>query len=469
MMDYGYVLRPAVRRTTGMLVLLAALLLGLGWLTYEVSRGLQNGRESDLHRRWVVAQYVRAGVNPYPLALAALHHTYGRLGDDRPKPRVYAVPRLSVDDPAASPSARPLLTVHRTPEAVYPPSADLLLALTVGKLPEGRVHLAGVVVNVALLVACTLLLCRLPAGSATYSPLGVLTAAALVLTWSPTQSALEAGQFSILVTVCLLLAFRCLDRHEYIAGAWFALALIKPSMTLPFLILPLVRGRWRALAVAAGLHLAATVVQALRFGVFPLELLRQWTQVAAYFTQGQFTLQEILSSLRLADTPAGFAVVAGFVLFAIAWCVINRTASDASLIDFLCFASLLWTYHGPYDFVILLVPIARRLVPPAETVRRRWWQAAVPAVALFVFVSAAASSPVYGDEVHLAARLVRHAARLLLGFGFLLMVVDVWRSTRMSDVVVPELSDSAPAVQLLRQEGAVRASKYGVTYADNRA
>jgi hypothetical protein len=430
MMDHGPLHLPAVRRTAGVLVLVAALSLGLGWLAYDVSLGMRNGRDSDLHRRWVVGQYVRERVNPYPLALAALHYTYGPLGGGRAKPRVYAVPRLAPDDPAAGEAARTLLAAHRTPEAVYPPSADLLLAIAPGMLPESGVHLAGMIVNLVLLAACTLLLCRLPPGAAVYSPLGIASAAVLMLGWSPTQSAVVAGQFSILVTVCLLLAFRCLDRHEYLAGAWFALALIKPSMALPFLILPLVRGRWRAIGVAAGLHLAATGVEALRFGVAPWELLRQWTGVAAYFTQGQFTLQEVVSWLHLADTPAGFAVIGGFVLFAVAWCLVNRAAADDSLIDFLCFVSILWTYHGPYDFVILLVPLARRLVPGAGSVRPGWWLTASPAVALFVCISVATSPWVYGDEVHLAARLVRHAARFLLALGFAALAVEMWWSAR---------------------------------------
>jgi hypothetical protein len=292
-------------------------------------------------------------------------------------------------------------------------------------------------VNLVLLAACTALLCRLPAGAASYHPLSIAVTAVLMLAWSPTQSAVYAGQFSILVTVCLLLAFRCQDRHEYLAGAWLGLALIKPSMALPFLIFPLVRGRWRVLAVAVGLHLAATGVQAARFGCAPWELLRQWTGVAAYFAQGQFTLQELLSALRLAETPTVFAVLAGFVLIALAWCLANRGARDAPLIDLLCFVSVLWTYHGPYDFVVLLIPLARRCVPSniSAAYRPGWWLGTLPAFTLFACVSMAASPLVYGDEIHLAARLVRHGARLLLALGFVGLAADVWLSARAEKVI----------------------------------
>jgi hypothetical protein len=409
------------------LSLLVALSAGLAWLAYDAGRGTRNGRESDLHRRWVVCQYVRQGINPYPLALAALRRAYGPLGGGREKPRVYAVPRLAADDPAAAPAASLLLAAHGAPEAVYPPSADLLLSLTLGALPQDRVHVAGVLANLALLAVLAVLLCRLPAGGASPTALGFAAAAALVLAWSPTQSAVQAGQFSILVTVSLLLAFRSLDRNEMAAGAWVAVALIKPSMALPFLILPCVRGRWRALAVAAGLHLAATCVQAVRFGCAPWDLLRQWAGVAAYFTQGQFTLQEVLSALRWADTPAGLALVAAFLGFALAWCVANSASGDAPLIDLLCAVSVLWTYHGPYDFVVLLIPLARRLLLAATPGSGR---AAAWTAGAFVCVSLATSPLAYGDEVHAAARIVRHAARLVLALGLASLAAGVWRAAR---------------------------------------
>jgi hypothetical protein len=426
-MDSGRPAPPTDRRPARVLTLLAALAIGLVWLSGSVFEGLRSGRESDLHRRWVVSQYVRRGINPYPLALAALRRDYGSLAAGEAKPGVYFVPRLAADDPSAVESARSLLAAQGTPEATYPPSADLFLSVTLGMLPEGYVHLAGVVVNLALLVVCAILLGRLSRGASRERLFSAcLLATAALLVWSPTQLTVYTGQFSILVTVCLLFAYRCLDRHEYLAGAWLALALVKPSLALPFLIFPLVRGRWRALAVAAGLHLAATGVQAVRFSCTPWDLLYQWTGVAAYFTRGQFTLEELLFVLRLADTPFGLTLVAGFVLFAAAWCRAYRAAGDGPLIDLLCFVCILWIYHGPYDFVILLIPLARRLT--------RRDSSSLPALVLFICVSLAASPLVYGDEVHLAARLVRHVARLLLAVGFVTLLVEVRRSARAAQV-----------------------------------
>jgi hypothetical protein len=157
--------------------------------------------------------------------------------------------------------------------------------------------------------------------------------------------------------------------------------------------------------------------------------------VAAYFTQGQFTLQEVLSALRLADSAAGLAVVAIVVLIAVGWCLWNRAAGDDVLIDWLCFVSVLWTYHGPYDFVVLLIPLVRRLGPAVAALRNRpevFFNVSL-AGALFVFLSVAASRLVYGDEVHVAARLVRHAARLVLILSSAAIALDAWRSARSAE------------------------------------
>jgi hypothetical protein len=423
--------RRATPSMVAALTIGAVLSAGLAWLVSDIFQGMRSGRESDLHRRWIVSQYVRAGVNPYPLALAALHQTFGPLGGGRDKPRVYAIPRLAANDSAVDASAGSLLEAHGTPEAVYPPSADLLLTLSLGVLPEKYVHLAGMLFNGALLAVFVVLLCRLQTGSVPGLP-AVFACLALVLAWSPTHSAVIAGQFSILVAVCLLLAFECLDRHEWLSGVCLGLALIKPSMALPFLIFPLVRGRWAALAIAAGLHLSAIAVQSVRFGVAPWDLLLQWTGVAGYFTQGQFTLQEVLCAFHLAETPLDFALVGGFILLALGWCLENRDAANAPLIDLLCFVSILWTYHGPYDFVVLLVPLSRRLVPAKSVslIERGWWRSVIPAAAFFACISLAASPLVYGDEVHFATRLLRHAARLLLALGYASLALEVWRSAK---------------------------------------
>jgi hypothetical protein len=417
------------------LAVAALLVVGLGWLALTAHQASVAGREADIHRRWVVAQFVRQGANPYPLALEALHRVHGPLGGAQ-KPRVYAIPRpteseRSGEAPHVGAAAAPVIARLGLPEAVYPPSADLLLAWTIGPLPQTAVHLVWLLINLALLGGLAYLVWRseVPASARTAPAAAAVTA--LLLLWSPTQATVLTGQFSLLVAVCVLLAVRWLDEHEVAAGAALGLALIKPSLALPFLILPLVRRRWLCLAVAAGSHIAGTCVQAVVFGSAPWELIRQWAAVAAYFAQGQFTIQEVLGALHIVDTPAGTALVAWFVLFAAGWCWAHRAAPDDALVDLLCFVSVLWSYHGPYDFVILFVPLVRRMSAATLPGRKL-----IPLLALatFVCLSLALSPAVYTDEAHLVSRLLRHATRLLLVSWFAGLLLEVARAARSKPV-----------------------------------
>jgi hypothetical protein len=427
---------PGRTRLVWRIAVAALILAGLGWLGLSAWQAVHSGRDADIHRFWIAAQYVRNDINPYPVAAVAVERAYGRLGSRSDMPRIYAIPRLTPadagDDPRIPAKAVPLLAAEGAPEATYPPGAQLVLALMLGWMPEGHVLWIWLIVNLVLLAGFAFLLCRKEPGTAGRTPLAVVAVVALLLVWPPSQKAVVAGQLCLLATVCLLLGLRWLGRHEYAAGALLSFALIKPSLALPFLILPLVRGRWRALAVVAATQLAALAVQSYRCGCAPWTLLHQWLDVASYMTQaGQLTLQDLVAGLHMAGTPAAMALEGGFVLSALAWCWWNRRAPDHLLIDLLCFVAILWTYHSVYDFIIVLVPLLRRLGAAVPEAGRPVKPAAVlPALGAYLCVSLATFPTIYGDESFMAWKLVRHAARLTLVLWVGVLAFQVWRAAR---------------------------------------
>jgi hypothetical protein len=68
----------------------------------------------------------------------------------------------------------------------------------------------------------------------------------------------------------------------------------------------------------------------------------------------------------------------------------------------------LWVYHGPYDFVLLVIPIlhACRRILSARRVANSEWRAAIAELLCFVVIGAGLARPVYtGDDgVFRAAR-----------------------------------------------------------------
>lgn len=81
-----------------------------------------------------------------------------------------------------------------------------------------------------------------------------------VLAFTPLAYALWQGQYSVLIWVGLVEAWRALRTgREWRAGAWLALGLLKPQMLIGPLLVLLVLRRWRPLAVC-GVALAALLI-----------------------------------------------------------------------------------------------------------------------------------------------------------------------------------------------------------------
>lgn len=79
----------------------------------------------------------------------------------------------------------------------------------------------------------------------------------------PAWAAMVLGQNSLILLVLYMLSFICLrHRHEFWAGVFLGLGLAKYQLVLPFVLILLLRGKWRAIA---GFGLACSVFVALCF------------------------------------------------------------------------------------------------------------------------------------------------------------------------------------------------------------
>ena len=341
-------------------VLFVALcLLALAWTAQSVRIGLHKGPDADVYRQWVVAQYVRQRIDPYRVHREVLQHTYGEAsGPNRiklSKVKIYGITNTTWD-----PSQTTVLPAYGPPEATYPPFAVLLFAFAIGFIPVKLLHPIWVVVN---LVAVSLLAVSLVRGRGSWSSryyASVMIALTVCLLWPPTQQTVRAGQFSLLVVLFLVRAVRTMSEGSEIRdGVWFILALIKPSLSLPFLILPLIQRRWKTLAIIFGLNLGATLSLSTIVWSSPMSLVANWLAGSQYYLQGMYSLQEVLNRFEIENTENGVALLLGFLIavwvLAGAGGFVARPPADTFM--FLGLASLMCMYHGFYDFVVLLPPL----------------------------------------------------------------------------------------------------------------
>jgi hypothetical protein len=313
----------------------------------------RSSEDSDLLRQWRASQYVRARVDPYPVAFAALQARYGILAPKGPvhlrETEIYAVPK-SGPDPATNPELG-------APEATYPPTSYMVFAVCMSRFQAPKVRTAWRALNFVLLLLIVrelflLRAYRLPKfGEMSWPGAGLI--GALVLAWPPVAYCFQREQFSLFILLSVLLASRLQSTRPLLAGLIWALALLKPSMSLPYLLLPLAERRWKVLATTAAVEAALLVAAAVQLRHAPWILVRQWLSVASYIRGGMYTVQELINGLHLDGTLLGNLIPIAVV--GLAFPVVRRLTSVRAL-AFLSFISAIWMYHGIYDFVVLLVP-----------------------------------------------------------------------------------------------------------------
>jgi hypothetical protein len=385
--------------------LTAVLVLGaIAWSIAAALASSANGKGSDVVRQWIVCRYVNSGIDPYAVARDILLANYGAGNPGRVK--VYAIP-----DKVPERRAGAVLPELGPPEATYPPPAIGLLALTIGLLPNPPIVLilwfaVNVVAVAFVAIGLTQSWSVPPGGGTAADNLRFVLAAMLV--FPPTYSTLTAGQFSLVILALLLLSadesLGWLPR-----GVALGAALIKPSIALPFVFLPLVRRQWRVLLTALAVQAVATGYVAVRTGEL-IGPFRDWLTVAGFFLQGMYTLQDWLNPVS-ARMPW---IVPLTSLTVLALCgitlVIGRRLPPARLFSLAAITSVFWTYHGSYDFVMLL-PVLLPLAGWSDRPPGRGWSAV--GLVLFVFLALALTPVVMGGDDP-ATRIVRWVARVVV-------------------------------------------------------
>jgi hypothetical protein len=373
-------------------------ILGLAEM-FSAARESLGDSTGDIGRQWVVTRYVLRGVNPYPVALEALLATYGTLA---PRGPVHLRDAQISDIPKSGPHPKTDRDLG-PPEATYPPGTVMML-VPIGLLPREAVPMLWLALNVALvfLVAREL---RMLAHAEETSSLFFL---GLVAVWPAVSICIEREQLSLVCLYSILVAHRIQGRYPIVAGLLYSLSLVKPSLAIPFLALPLL-DRDAGLTIKTKTLISLTVSQLMLLGATslmvhasPSELIAGWLRVAAYFRGGGYTVMEIINRLRLDGSVADFVLQIGILLLGIF--LAFRSEGARRKLTILAIASCVWTYHWRYDFAILLIPAALLVTTP---ISRRW----IVEMAALVIVGIGLTALIYQGNGR-ASRSMRMAARL---------------------------------------------------------
>jgi hypothetical protein len=337
------------------------LLLGLAAVGFTLAVGAVAGRDyflrglgSDYQSRWVESRYVRQGVNP-------IDPTWWRLSDpERDKyVRRGVHPTLGSGRPAVR-ELKDCGVLPVFPKIGYPPWSYSYLEYTLGWLPYPASKAAFWLVDLVLWAGIWVWCYRRGKDLRGSWMDGLFLLGASLCTIQFLQ-ALRLGNYGVLCAACLFgMAWAEKRRLSVCAGVFLALMMIKPQLGfLPGLYFVAQR-RWKPLALAVLLVVAAWAAAAWQLHQSPLALLGQMSQVGlanssvgnvgilapcAYY--GWLTLHGTLLVSGALGAAATLALLLKY----------RRLAPEYQLCIPAVFG-VLWTFSWSHGWVVLALPVA---------------------------------------------------------------------------------------------------------------
>ncbi|MEO2091850.1 MAG: glycosyltransferase family 87 protein [Gemmataceae bacterium] len=331
----------------------------------------------DVHLRWQEQRYVMRGQNPYDVTHAALG--VGRPPSD-PSRNADPIPEVGVPDSGG-----------------YPPWAFLVGYLSFWPdWPAVKGYFLALSLVMTAVTGWWAYRVARPAGD---DPHAGWLAAAAVLAISGCSTCVHVGQYGAVVVGLLALAAWALAAgKDWTAGVLLGIALLKPTIAGPFVLVPLVMGRWRAVAGCVGYVVAASAFVWWRTGTNPAEMLLQMLSAGADYVHDSQGLIGLLLNLGLTPKQVTPVLAAGVLVPGAAALWLGRRRPVDVGFAVAAVVGRLWAYHKGYDNMMLAFLVV-------ALARVAFASRSVSAALTFLIVGATLWSP---------ASLAKHEAFVLL-------------------------------------------------------
>jgi hypothetical protein len=247
---------------------------------------------------------------------------------------------------------------------------------------------------------------------------------------------LGVGNYGVIVLALLVGAYQADDADRpVLSGLLMGVAMLKPQLAAPFLLVALVRGRFRALATAGLYLVVATAAIGMISDIDPVRMLLQSAQFAgayAHTTDGLLTVVlDVAVPYRLAAPLTAIGCLAIFT--PLLWT--NREREPMLLFAIAAVLSRLWTYNLNTSNLILVFLLLALWRLAIETRDAR-------AGALFLAVGASLWVPARLSDYHFI-QLAEH----LIWLGGVIGLLTLDRRLFFSNELVnPHLGSGAAAV-----------------------
>ena len=260
----------------------------------------------------------------------------------------------------------------------YPPHSIVMLS-PLAAVPAHWAVPVWAAINFGLALIVPYLAIRAARPDVSFSKAGILVL--MFLCWGGFRALL---QFSLVSLTFGLLSMVLVEKRPIWGGICLGLALMKPQMSLPFLLWAVFNRRTRAIGAAAGAIGVGFALFCLRAGASPVQVVVRYAGILRHFNMGNAIMIGLaqlrpLIALFTSNVTSVDAISISVALVMLAViCIVGfaeRTQNQTALYAAPALAglwSLLTFYHLTYGFLVLL-PLAALLIleDHPETVRFR--------------------------------------------------------------------------------------------------
>jgi hypothetical protein len=309
---------------------------------FYIGQGVANlafrGNPFDLRQRWVDQQYIFHRQNPYDVMFFAKAMQHG----DAP-------PRTSRNTAADTAIGAPW-------SGGYPPWSFFSGAVLVG-LPWNAERVYFAILNLAALGF--LGGWGFSIGRKFGTEVGIFLAAATAA-MGANRVTLSFGQYGILVNALLVGALVLEERRRPIlSGLMLGIAMLKPNIAAPFMLCFLIQRRFKALTSAIAYLIAASLVIWAVTHTNPLEMIRQMLTTSQEYITNSTSILKAVIKIGVPMTKAIVIVAAGGMFVGGVLMLRLRDGSLLTQFAIACVIARFWTYHHPYDDLVLIFLLVR--------------------------------------------------------------------------------------------------------------
>lgn len=252
------------------------------------------------------------------------------------------------------------IPVYGGPNTGYPPASFVLFWPLLGWLELTPARWLWAVATIAALIWLIYLLFQETGAETTLERVFV---ALIPLAIYPTGATIGNGQLMVLLLPALVAGLARLQgarswRADLLAASLMLIALVKPSVSVPFFwILLIVPRTWRPAVLVVIGYLGLTFFAAAFQDSSLVAILRVWLSGVSGLASwgGYANLHALLAAVNLENwsLPASFLLLLALGL----WVYRHRERDPWLLLGVTGFITRFWTYHGWYDDLLILLPM----------------------------------------------------------------------------------------------------------------